>query len=134
MTVGALAAYQIAEDDGPVIAGTMLLTTLSLFHVVPALLSRDQRNTIFDRAAVPEAVQLRRYALALLAIILITVLDFLQRIFGTAGLTFAQWCICGGIALSLLVVEELIKLVIRRRGPIEDALPTQTSPMIPAAA
>ena len=35
-------------------------------------------------------------ALALLAIVLVTTLDFLQRIFGTTGLSFTQWCICVG--------------------------------------
>jgi P-type Ca2+ transporter type 2C len=121
MTIGALVAYQIGDEmDGAVVASTMLLTALSLFHVAGALLSRDQRNTIFDRDAVPGITQLRRYALALLAIVLVTSLDFLQRIFGTTGLTFTQWCICAGIAASIVVVEELIKLVIRRRAPDQE--------------
>jgi len=125
MTVGALAAYQIGDVDGnAVLASTMLLTTLSLFHLVAALLCRDQVNTIFDRDAVPAVTQLRRYGLALLAIVLATNLDFLQRILGTTGLTFTQWCICAGIALSLVVVEELIKLVLRHRKPALAASPT----------
>ena len=38
MTIGALAAYQIGDDAGDaVLAATMLLTTLSLFHLVGAL-------------------------------------------------------------------------------------------------
>jgi Ca2+-transporting ATPase len=120
MTIGSLAAYQIGDhQDNAVVAATMLLTTLSLFHVIAALLCRDQQHTIFDRATLPGAMQLRRYALALLAIILVTSLDLLERIFDTTGLTFTQWCICAGIASSLLVVEELIKLVLRRRGPTE---------------
>ena len=73
-------------------------------------------NTIFDRAALPGATQLRRYGFALLAIILVTMLGFLQRIFSTVELGFNQWAICAGIALSLLVVEELIKLSMRGRG------------------
>jgi Ca2+-transporting ATPase len=124
MTVGALVAYQIGHDqDGAVVAATMLLTTLSLFHVAGALLCRDQLNTIFDRDAVPGVMQLRRYGVSLLAIILITSLGFLQRIFDTAGLTFTQWCICTGIAASIVVVEELIKLVIRLRAPGGPAIP-----------
>ena len=135
MTVGSLAAYQIADDDGPIIAGTMLLTTLSLFHVAAALLSRDQQNTIFDRAAIPDIMQLRRYALALIAIVLITALGILQRIFGTTALTFNQWCTCIGIAASLIVVEELIKLVLRRRGSAEPAaVSPQQLPVTPAVA
>ena len=126
MTVGALVAYQIGHDqDGAVVAATMLLTTLSLFHVAGALLCRDQVNTIFDRDAVPGVMQLRRYGVSLLAIILVTSLDILERIFDTAGLSFNQWCICVGIALSLVVVEEVVKLVIRgrTRAQVIDAVP-----------
>ena len=39
----------------------------------------------------------------------------LQRIFGTTALTLNQWLICIGLALTLLVVEELVKVVLRRR-------------------
>jgi Ca2+-transporting ATPase len=134
MTIGSLAAYQIGDDqDGAVVAATMLLTTLSVFHVAAALLCRDQLRTVFDRAAVPGVMQLRRYALSLLAIVLVTALDFLQRIFGTAGLSFAQWCTCVGIAASLVVVEELIKLVLRhRRGAAPEAIVPRQLPVVPA--
>jgi len=116
MTVGGLVAYQIGETQyGVAVASTMLLTTLSLFHLVAGLMARDQRNTIFDRDAVPGSTQLRRYATALLAIIAATGLGFLQRILDTVGLSFAQWSICVGLAASLVLVEELIKVVIRRR-------------------
>ena len=37
MTVGSLVVYQIAEPEyGAVVASTMLLTTLSLFHLAGA--------------------------------------------------------------------------------------------------
>ena len=94
---------------------TMLLTTLSVFHLFGALLSRDQISTIFDRDAFPGVMQLRRYGIALIAIVAITALDFLERIFDTTGLAFNQWCICIGIAASIVVVEEVIKLVLRRQ-------------------
>ncbi|WP_243057940.1 cation-translocating P-type ATPase [Nocardioides sp. SR21] len=123
MTVGALIAYQIGDgaigdiDGDAVLASTMLLTTLSVFHLAAALLSRDQRNTIFDRDAVPGLAQLRRYGIAVLAIIAVTGIDFLAEIMGTTWLTFNQWCICIGIALSIVVVEELIKVFVRRADP-----------------
>jgi Ca2+-transporting ATPase len=117
MTVGTLVAYQIAEsnDFGLAVASTMLLTTLSLFHLAAGLLARDQVNTIFDRDRVPGAVQLRRYALSLAAIILVTKLGFMQRLFSMVDLTLGQWGICLSLALSLVVVEEIIKVFIRRR-------------------
>jgi P-type Ca2+ transporter type 2C len=93
----------------------MLLTALSLSHLAVGLLARDQRNTIFSRAAIPGPTQLRRYGIALLAIIAVTTIGLLERIFGTVELSFSQWSICIGLAASLVVVEELIKLVIRQR-------------------
>jgi len=117
MTVGTLVAYQIGDTqyDDPVVAATMLLTTLSLFHVAAGLVARDQHDTIFSRAALPGPTQLRRYGIVVLAIIVVTTIGFLQRIFETTELSFAQWSICIGIAASLVVVEEVIKLFIRRR-------------------
>ena len=116
MTVGSLLAYKLVEDQGAVIASTMLLTTLSLYHVVAGFMARDQHNTIFDRDAIPGPVQLRRYGVSLLAIILVTTLGILQRIFGTTELTLSQWGLALGLALSLLVIEEVLKLVLRRRA------------------
>ena len=61
---------------------------------VAGLLSRDQHNTIFDRAAIPGRAQLRRYGIALLAIIAVTLLDPLERIFGTTELSLQLWATC----------------------------------------
>ena len=130
--MGALVAYQIGESqDGVALAATMLLTTLSLFHLAAGLLARDQVNTIFDRAAVPGTTQLRRYGIALLAIIVVTSIGFLQRIFDTVELNLSQWSICIGLALTLVLVEELIKLVIRQRS--HRRVPAATQPSASAA-
>jgi hypothetical protein len=89
MTVGALVAHQIGDTqyDDPVVAATMLLTALSLSHLAVGLLARDQHNTIFSRSAIPGTTQLRRYGIALAAIILVTTLGPLQRIFQTTELS-----------------------------------------------
>ena len=136
MTIGALVAYQIGHSqDGAVKGATMLLTALSLFHVAGALLCRDQVNTIFDRDAIPGRMQLRRYGLALIAIVAATGLGLLNRILDTTTLTVNQWCICAGLAASIVIVEELIKLVLRRRSASGSAaLPPQPLPTLPATA
>ncbi len=72
---------------------------------------RSGPNTIFRRDFVPGATQLRRYGFALAAMILVTEIGFLQRIFSTVDLTLGQWGVCLGIALTLVVVEEIIKVV-----------------------
>ena len=134
MTAGALVAYQIGRDQfDALVASTMLLTTLSLFHVVAGLLSRDQLNTVFDRDAVPGMAQLRRYGIALLAIVLITGLDLLNRIFETTSLDLNMWLVCIGLALTLLVVEELVKLVLRWRGrDLSGSTPSAPAVVVPA--
>jgi Ca2+-transporting ATPase len=138
MTVGTLIAYQIGESNYDVaVASTMLLTTLSLFHLAAGLLARDQVDTIFDRNWIPGATQLRRYALSLGAIILVTKLGFLQRIFSTVDLSLAQWGICLGISLSLVVVEEVIKVFTRRRNRKDTATgttPTGSAEIVPVKA
>ena len=45
----------------------------------------------------------------------VTTIGLLQRIFQTTELDLAQWSICIGIAASLVVVEEQVKLVMRQR-------------------
>jgi Ca2+-transporting ATPase len=129
MTVGSLAAYAVGDDmDGAVVAATMLLTTLSIFHVVAGLLSRDQLGTVFDRDALPGAAQLRRYGVAVLAIVAITTINLLERIFGTSELDGRQWGTCIAIASSLLLVEEAIKFFLRRRQ--RSATPTTVAPAV----
>jgi Ca2+-transporting ATPase len=117
ITVGALAVYQIVFGErGDAVALTMMLTTLTLYHVVLALCVRDERGTIFNRDALPHGRQLRLMGIALLLGFLATEIGFLQRILGTTSLTFDDWFVCLLVALSLLVVEEVVKFVLSRRG------------------
>jgi P-type Ca2+ transporter type 2C len=125
MTVGSLAAYRLGEDHGPVVASTMLLTTLALFHLAGGLLARDQRSTIFSKPAIPGPTQLRRYSIAVVLILAVTGIDFLNGIVGTTELSFTQWWICIGLAASLVVVEEVIKAFIRRRAQRHVAVSAQ---------
>jgi Ca2+-transporting ATPase len=133
MTVGSLAAYAIGDARyDHVVGATMLLTTLSLFHLAAGVLARDMHGTILDRSAVPGPLQLRRYAISILAIIAVTTIGFLQRITGTTELRFSMWCVSIAIAASLVVVEELVKLVIRRRESPRPAAPVDTGGLMPA--
>jgi P-type Ca2+ transporter type 2C len=130
MTVGVLGIYTAVDDDkGVAIASTMLLTALSLYHVVLALCVRDERGTIFNREALPHGRQLRLIGISLLLIILATELGLFQRIFSTVSLTLREWLLCIAVALSLLVVEEAVKFYLARRGvqPVPQAA-TQAAP------
>ncbi|MGH2608784.1 MAG: cation-translocating P-type ATPase, partial [Tepidiformaceae bacterium] len=115
MAAGSLAVRVYGEDryDEAIIGATMLLVTLSLFHVVAGLSVREEEGTVFSRANWPRWPQLRLYGLALLLTVLVTEIDLLQRIFLTTSLTVNQWLACTGVALVLLAVEETVKLVLR---------------------
>jgi Ca2+-transporting ATPase len=54
------------------------------------------------------------YGLSLLMIILPVHLDFLQKFLGLTKITLNQWLICIGLALILLLVDEVIKFFLRR--------------------
>jgi Ca2+-transporting ATPase len=117
MTISVLIMYSIVEDDkGAVIATSMLLSTLAMFHIVTAICVRDEYGTIFNRDALPHGRQLRMLAISFLLAVLATELGLLQRILDTASLTLRQWLVCIGVALILLVVEEAIKFALARRG------------------
>ena len=114
MTAGVLGIYSAVDDDkGVTVAVSMLVVTLSLFHVVTTICVRDERGSVFSRDAMPGARQLRLVGLALLLTLLGTELGFLQTILDTTSLTLREWLVCISVALSLLVVEEAIKYYLR---------------------
>jgi Ca2+-transporting ATPase len=117
MTVGVLGIYTVVDDDkGVAIASTMLLTALSLFHIVLTFCVRDEYGTVFNREALPHGRQLRLLGISFLLTILATELGLFQRIFSTVSLTLREWLVCLGVALILLVVEEAVKYYLARRA------------------
>jgi Ca2+-transporting ATPase len=130
MTVTSLGVYAAIDDKGPVVATTMLLTTLALSHCVVALCVRDERATIFSREAIPGGRQLRMIGISVLLTLLVTEIDFLQRIFGTEHLSLKKWILCVVLALAVLVEEEVFKFILSRRNEA----PTATSRVPQVAA
>ena len=59
----------------------------------------------------PVATQLRRYGFALAAMILVTEIGFLQRIFSMVDLTLGSGGSASASPSALVVVEEIIKVV-----------------------
>jgi Ca2+-transporting ATPase len=132
MTIGVLVIYTVVDDDkGVLVASTMLLTALSLYHVVLAICVRDERGTIFTRDAMPGGRQLRMVGLSLLLTLLATELGLFQRIFSTTSLTLREWITCLVVSLSLLVVDEAIKFVLGRRTMRPDVQPMLQSAPAP---
>jgi Ca2+-transporting ATPase len=122
MTIGVLALYEYMEDGhGVAVAATMLLTTLTLFHIVMGLCARNVHESVFSRDAIPDWSGARFYLLAVVLTVIATEIGFLQRALDTVSLNVNQWLVCGGVALTLLLLEEAIKLYERRKAPKVEA-------------
>jgi P-type Ca2+ transporter type 2C len=116
MAIGTLGVIVLApQSENSVVAHTMGLTTFSLFNVLFALETADERRSIFGSLILENPTLLKTTALSLLAIIVATELRLFQAILKTTGLSLSQWGICLGVALSIVVVAEAWKLVLRFR-------------------
>jgi Ca2+-transporting ATPase len=60
--------------------------------------------------------QLTLYGGTILAIILATEIGFMNRILDTTSLSGGQWLVCVLLAGGLVLIEEVIKVVVRRRA------------------
>ena len=109
------------------VATTMGLTTLSLMHIVAALEVREPTQTIFSRYTLENRRFVQLIGLTLVLTLLVTELDFLQRIFDTVSLTSSQWGICLLGPIVYLAIAELVKAFDRRSGQGRPALaPAET--------
>jgi Ca2+-transporting ATPase len=97
------------------VAATMAFAVFSLFNVVMGLSCRSETGSAFNRDVLNDRHQLMLYGLALLLTFLPTELGFMQRILGLTSLNRDQWLICIGFAIALLLVDEVIKVFLRRR-------------------
>ena len=98
------------------VATTMAVTVFSLMNVALGMSARSETRTIFSRDIVSDRRQLTLYGGTIVAIVLATELGFLNRILDTTPLTGGQWLVCLLLAAGLIVVEEIIKLVLRQRS------------------
>ena len=115
MAVGTLIVEANAESEGAAVAATMAFVVFSLFNVAIGLAARSETESAFTRALFSDRRQVMLYGLALLLILLPTELGFLQRLLGTTSLSGEQWIGCIVLAFALLLVEELMEFLMRRR-------------------
>jgi Ca2+-transporting ATPase len=113
-TLGVLAWASSTYDD--VVARTMGITVFSLFRLFSSLETADENESLFGGSIIGNRPLLVATGLSVLTIILATELGFLQRLLGTTPLTIDQWAVCIVVPLSLIVVEEVRKLLKVRTG------------------
>ena len=93
------------------IAATMGFVFFSLAVVVLAFSARSERASAFNRDVFKNRQQLMLYGISLLMTIIPVRFGFL----GLTQITTDQWLICIGLAFALLLVDEVIKVFMRRR-------------------
>ena len=110
--------YGLAVGD-EALAGTMAFTTFVLYQVGNAFNARDDVVTAFRRHSLAN----HRLLWALAGVVVLQVaavnVSFLQAIFDTTALTPAQWGLAAAVAVSVLIVEEVRKAIVRAMGGTE---------------
>ena len=130
-TLGVMAwATNAFPSDNNIIAQTMGVTTFALFRLFSSLETADEGQSVFSGSILANRPLLIGTGVSVLTIILATELPFLQRILATVSLTGDQWLVCIGVALSLIVVEEIKKALKIRT----DEEPVAKAPVVAEAA
>ncbi len=125
-TLGVLAYQRSVETEEHAL--TMAFTTFVLFQVFNVFNARNEQGTAFTRASLRNS----KLWMALVGVVLLQVLavtvEPVQQVFGTSDLGLTDWITAIVVASSVLWVEELRKLVGRRRTtPAESDQATGTT-------
>jgi Ca2+-transporting ATPase len=110
IAAGTLLLEAGAAPAGPAVASTLGFVAFSLFSVVIGLSCRSETGSAFNRDILSDRRQLMLFGLALLLTYLPTKLGLL----GLTELSGNQWLLCIGLAIALLLVDEVVKVFMRR--------------------
>ena len=95
--------------------GTLVFTTYVLFQLFNLLNVRGSDRSVFSRRTFTNRWLWGSLAAVLSLQIAVVHVPILQSVFDTTALSAQQWLLAVAVASSILWVEELRKLVLRRR-------------------
>ena len=123
MGVGTLGAISWAEQAHTrEIAHTMGVVTFSLYALFFSIATGDEHRTVFSLDTFADAKFVIATGVSILTLLLTTVFGPLQKFLQTTSLDVRQWVICLAAALSIVVVSEIRKAVVRRRTVPNDPI------------
>ncbi len=96
-------------------ARTMGLTAFSLMNLVFSFSVRSDTRSMFSLETFGDRRFVITTGMSVAAVFLATSLDFLQRFLHTTSLNAVQWLICIGASLTVVILTEIRKVVLRRR-------------------
>jgi P-type Ca2+ transporter type 2C len=109
------------HEEGEQLARTMGMTTSGLANPFFSFTARDALRSVFSLETFADRRFLTTSLMSAAAIVFATELGFFQRILDTVELSGNQWLICIGAVLSIVVVSDAWKLMLRRRPAAEAA-------------
>ena len=80
-----------------------------------SIATRDEHRTVFSLDTFADAKFVIATGVSIVTLLLTTVFGPLQKFLQTTSLDVRQWAICLAVALSIVVVSEIRKAVVRRR-------------------
>jgi len=114
MAVVTLVAQNFFSDADPTTVNSVGYITFILASIVLGISARDETRSCFRRDFLGSGRQIWLYVLPLVIAFLLTELGPFQRIFDLAHLNGEHWMQALGLALTVLVTEEVIKFFLRR--------------------
>ena len=97
-------------------ARTMGVTAFAIMNLFFSWTVRSDVRSVFSIETFNDRRFVITSGMSIAAIFLATSLDVLQRLLGTTSLNAVQWIICIGAALTVIVLTEIRKMMLRRRG------------------
>ncbi|MEV8515091.1 cation-transporting P-type ATPase [Dactylosporangium sp. NPDC051484] len=120
VTLAVIAWSERAYGTG--VARTMGLTTFSILNLALSFTVRSDVRSMFSLDTFEDHRFLVTSGMSVIAIILATELGLLQRVLHTVSLNLTQWLVCLVAGVSVIVVTELRKMVLRHRAATTGAL------------
>ena len=118
LAAGTLYTFINALDNGLPLdrARTIALTTMVFFQFYQAFNCRSENESIFAMSPLGNPFLFFSVIAAFFAQLAVLYVPTLQYIFRTVPLTIAEWGEIGFVSLSVVVVVEFDKLLVRRSG------------------
>ncbi len=111
-TLGVIVWAGNAYDEA--VAHTMGLVTFSLFHLFYSIETANAERTVFSSELLENPILLRTSLISVATIFLATAFGPLQKVLDTVELSPGLWAVCLVVAATVIVVEEVRKLIRRR--------------------
>lgn len=128
MTIGTLIVLVAGGRAwGDAVGLSASFTTFVFFQLANVFNARSATATVFGR----DSFRNRTLWLVVIGMVAVQVVVVtaapLQKIFDTTALSPGQWALCGAVALSVILVEEVRKLLARRHGPGQGVSPAMAA-------